>query len=179
MAFKAGESIGIPIPLRTQKRIVEYLDRAVLVNGSGIYADRGDRAGHQGVNMAAVGLMSRLYMGSTPSSAKSFAAAKRILRSPPHPKRMKPWKDTYQSHYYWYTATLAMFHFGGDEWEKWNFMLKENLLTHQVRGGHQDGSWTPEKSCWVDTYGGRIATTALMALTFEVYYRYPPLHAYK
>lgn len=178
LALKAGESIGIPVPRRVRNRLAHYLDRAVLPDGSAIYANIGDRAGERGVNMAAVGLLSRLSTGISPVDPRNHRAARRVLAHLPDPGQLSRWKQARQSHYYWYTATLALFHYGGDAWRKWNTVLKEVLLPTQVRGGHADGSFSPGRN-WVDEFGGRVATTALMALTFEVYYRYPPIHAHR
>ncbi len=55
--------------------------------------------------------------------------------------------------------------------------MKKVLLENQRKGGpldgsleDVDGSWDVES--WIDKYGGRVMTTALGALTLEIYYRY-------
>jgi hypothetical protein len=75
--------------------------------------------------------------------------------------------------YYTYYTTLVMFQCGGDLWKKWNEGMKKMLLDNQRKGGDPDGSWDP-LSAW-ETKAGRAYTTALGALSLEVYYRYMKL----
>ena len=77
--------------------------------------------------------------------------------------------------YYWYTATLALFHVGGSPWKKWNQQLQQQLLPLQIQQGESIGSWDPDPN-WIGAAGGRVAQTALGVLTFETYFRYTPLH---
>ena len=67
---------------------------------------------------------------------------------------------------------------GGQRWEAWNHFIKKAVLPGQSRAGHEKGSWEPDAN-WLGSMGGRVFTTAMNVLTLEVYYRYPPLHAYK
>jgi hypothetical protein len=84
--------------------------------------------------------------------------------------------------YYWYYGTLAMFQMGGEDWKGWNAGLKKALLPHQRKGGPLDGSLNDVDGSWdtlgsTDKKGGRVYTTALGALSLEVYYRYLPMYA--
>ena len=76
-------------------------------------------------------------------------------------------------YYYWYYGSLAMRQAQGTMWEKWNEKLKPILLRKQQRGGTNDGSWNPEGKN--GSIAGRCVTTAMAALSLEVYYRYLPL----
>ncbi len=76
-------------------------------------------------------------------------------------------------YYYWYYGSLAMRQTQGTMWEKWNEKLKPILLRKQQRGGTNDGSWNPEGKN--GSIAGRCVTTAMAALSLEVYYRYLPL----
>ena len=67
-----------------------------------------------------------------------------------------------------------MFQVGGKPWAVWNAHLKTDIVDHQ----RQDttyclykGSWDPIGPWGPD--GGRVYSTALMAMCLEVYYRYP------
>lgn len=73
--------------------------------------------------------------------------------------------------YVWYNCTLAMFQAGGDDWKRWNNVVRDHVAGLQ-RPGEEcvRGSWDPQ-SQW-GAYGGRIYTTALAVLTLEVYYRF-------
>jgi hypothetical protein len=77
--------------------------------------------------------------------------------------------------YYWYYATLAMYQHGGRPWAEWNGRLRDRLVSLQRPTGHQAGSWDPDDSVY-GARGGRIYTTALAALSLEVYYRYLRLY---
>ena len=63
---------------------------------------------------------------------------------------------------------------GGPAWETWNPRIREHLVKTQNQSGHEAGSWYFE-----DQYakeGGRLYTTAMCAMTLEVYYRFAPLY---
>ena len=79
-----------------------------------------------------------------------------------------------------YYGTLATFQIGGQSWKEWNEAMKPMLLDHQRKGGPMDGSaqdvdgsWDADKGCWEC---GRLFSTALGALSLEVYYRYLPMY---
>jgi hypothetical protein len=74
--------------------------------------------------------------------------------------------------YYWYYATLAMYHVGGPAWETWNARMTRTLTSSQVAESVAAGSWEPN-GVWCG-YGGRVYSTALATLCLEVYYRYNP-----
>ncbi len=85
--------------------------------------------------------------------------------------------------YYWYYGTLCMFQMGGKYWTAWNKTLKPALVDNQRKGGPMDGSaqdvdgsWDPTHGGKVDV-GGRVFSTALGALSLEVYYRYLPMYS--
>ena len=73
--------------------------------------------------------------------------------------------------YYWYYGTYAMYQTGGESWAKWNAALKEALMPSQHKKGPMQGSWDPIGP-W-GYAGGRVYSTAILALTLEVYYRFP------
>ncbi len=74
--------------------------------------------------------------------------------------------------YLWYNCTLAMFHAGGDDWQRWNNVVREVLIGSQNKDTKlcTRGSWDPT-SHW-GSRGGRIYSTALAVLSLQVYYRY-------
>ena len=84
--------------------------------------------------------------------------------------RLKPpeW-DKNKDFYYWYYATYAMHNMGGENRLWWNRRIRDTLLDHQSKRGHQAGSWNPKDEKWGKS---RVYTTALGALCLEVYYRY-------
>lgn len=72
-----------------------------------------------------------------------------------------------------YYGTLACFQQQGEVWETWNHAMKRSLVKSQRRGNPKElgGSWDPTHG-ETGERGGRVLTTALMALCLEVYYRY-------
>jgi hypothetical protein len=174
MALRAAVDGGLHVPESALEAARRFAAAAVTPAGVGIYADQGSEAGRGGINMTAVGLLTRLYLGALPSEAGTRRAAERILREPPLWEATADWERTFQSYYYWYTATLALFHVGGDPWSAWNLFIKRTLLPLQSRSRHEDGSWPPESS-WIGASGGRVYSTAMGVMILETYYRYAPL----
>ena len=84
-------------------------------------------------------------------------------------KQRPPDWDKEKDFYYWYYATYAMHNMGGEYRLLWNRRIRDTLLDHQSKRGHQSGSWNPKAVKWD---AGRVYTTALGALCLEVYYRY-------
>ena len=77
------------------------------------------------------------------------------------------------NYYYWYYGSLGLLQLSKsvpDAWRAWNSHMSEALLALQSPAGVMEGSWDTDGE-WGDR-GGRVYTTALAALTLEVYYRY-------
>lgn len=126
------------------------------------------RAGERpSMAMTAEALACRLFLGMAPDHPAAVEAVEMLAQSPP--ARESP------NAYAWYYATLASFHAGGPQWDRWNERLHSALLPLQRREpGSLDGSWDPDP-VW-GGHGGRVYSTALSAMTLEVYYRHLPLH---
>jgi|694.fasta_scaffold24769_8 hypothetical protein len=92
-----------------------------------------------------------------------------LVRAAELTKKDPPDWDKKKDFYYWYYATYAMHNMGGEPRLFWNRRIREVLLDHQSKRGHQSGSWSPEKESWAQ---GRVYTTAMGALCLEVAYRY-------
>ena len=73
--------------------------------------------------------------------------------------------------YSWYYITQAAFNHGGEPWEKWNGIFREELLAHQHDRGffQREGSGNTDRGQDTDIY-----RTCLCTLMLEVYYRYLP-----
>lgn len=79
--------------------------------------------------------------------------------------------------YYWYYATMAMRHAGGEAWAAWDVALTDALLAGQEAGGaiaDVKGSW-PAQAVWSREDGGRIYATAMSLLALETPDRMHPL----
>jgi hypothetical protein len=76
--------------------------------------------------------------------------------------------------YFNYYATQVMHQWGGEEWTKWNNVMRERLVQTQKKTGHAAGSWD-----LADPHGGtggRLYMTCLATMTLEVYYRHLPIY---
>jgi hypothetical protein len=117
-------------------------------------------------------LLSDVIGGGTDAAADAEATS-RLLVARPDPSQL--------NFYYWYYATLALHHqqntndAAAQAWQAWNSALTTVLLDTQVASGPDAGSWHPN-TVW-GGYGGRVYTTAVAALSLEVYYRYAPAPA--
>ncbi len=128
--------------------------------------------------MCAAGMLMKQFMGVRRDD-------RMIIKSADHLRtRLPRWGagGKYSNLYYWYYGTLCMFQMGGKHWAEWNVAIKKTLLENQRKGGPMDGSaldvdgsWDPTRGGKVNT-GGRVFSTALGALSLEVYYRYLPLY---
>jgi hypothetical protein len=119
------------------------------------------------VAMTAEALFCRLMLGLPVDHPAVAEALAMVSASPPQ-------ASNYNA-YTWYYATLAAFHAGGPQWDRWNLALQAAVIPLQRRdGGVFDGSWDPDP-VW-GGHGGRVYATALAAMTLEVYYRHLPMH---
>jgi hypothetical protein len=111
-------------------------------------------------------LVARLLMGTDRQDPLLRAGANHVLRRAPGTD------DFLFLHF----ATLALFRLdgpGGPAWTAWRVPMKDALVGSQngPDSGCRRGSWEP-----IDRWspeGGRVYTTAINALTLEVYYRRP------
>ena len=85
--------------------------------------------------MTAEALLCRIYLGWTKADPPLMEGVRWLLDN--HP----PAADS-PNVYYWYYGTQALHHVGGDEWERWNFLMRDALVNTQEtarRGGRQLG----------------------------------------
>ena len=159
LALHSAELAGIDIPNSSKSRMVKFLDSCCISPSKGIAAYR---PGHgPNTTMTAEALVCRHLLKQPVDGKLREEATKRILDQPPTDRRVNM--------YYWYYGTMAMYLSGGEEWHRWNQQMKTTLLDTQVVDGRHKGSWQPN-GLWAG-YGGRTYSTAMAALTLEVYYR--------
>jgi hypothetical protein len=121
-------------------------------------------------SMTGVGMLARIFGGEEPTKSEIIQkGAALCAKLPP------TWNESDGSidMYYWYYATLAMYQVGGRHWDAWKAAMEKAMVGTQ----HQDtdycqlkGSWDPLGPWGPD--GGRVYSTAVMALCLEVFYRY-------
>jgi hypothetical protein len=166
MALKSAQLGGVPIPVRVRDRMVEFIKKNSRGDNGGLGAYR--TTSPTTPAMTAEALYCRQILGASRDSASSKEAVAYLLSFRNLPTRQK------LDLYYWYYGTLAMFQYGGAEWQQWNVRVRDLLVSEQVKEGEYAGSWEP-RDPW-SGYGGRIYSTAIATLSLEVYYRYLPLY---
>ncbi|MGC6441893.1 MAG: hypothetical protein ACON4H_04455 [Rubripirellula sp.] len=114
---------------------------------------------------AAIGLTLMLFLGQSPYETPFQRALERLAETGPLPNNI----------YHNYYTTLALHHSRHPAWDNWNQQLRDYLVRTQETQGHEMGSWHFNEK-WGNV-GGRLYTTALAAMTLEVYYRFMPLYA--
>ncbi len=120
--------------------------------------------------MTAVGVLCRLFARESRTTPIVKRGVDILMREPPRWIEPGDGRLSTINLYSWYYASYALFQFGGRPWKRWNEALKTTLLENQRRDGDEDGSWDPIGE-W-GRAGGRVYSTALGAMTLEVYYRY-------
>jgi hypothetical protein len=122
-------------------------------------------------SMTAAALLARIFLGENPKGSDPIRKGADLCA-----KLLPRWdaQDGSIDMYYWYYATLAMFQVGGEPWKKWEAAMKPAIVDTQRRDGdfcRYKGSWDPIDPWGVD--GGRVYSTACLAMCLEVWYRYP------
>ena len=163
MALHSAERLGAEIPEPARKLALGWLNRVS-------QSPRKMLAGYQNANhtrpMTAEAVFSRILLGQQLSAADQKEACDFLMGLPPG--KGQP------NFYYYYYGSLALMQMQNAAWQQWNAKMRDLLVRLQRRGGTLDGSWDPRHP--LDRRGGRIYTTALAALTLEVYYRYLPMY---
>jgi hypothetical protein len=182
MALKSAKIAGLKVEGSAFQGCMNWLNAATRPNdGRCAYAGTIAQvaAGNGSMAMCAAGMLMRQFMGVDRGDPALKAAADTLGKNLPSWEGGNAGKVNF---YYWYYGTLCMFQMGGQHWEKWNTAIKKSLLDNQCKGGpmdgtenDKDGSWDPVGGGHVPT-GGRVFSTALGALSLEVYYRYLPLY---
>ncbi|MCA9133471.1 MAG: terpene cyclase/mutase family protein [Planctomycetales bacterium] len=161
MALKSGFAAGLSIPDSTILNTDLFLDTQQ--GESGIYF--GYRQPGKSATCTSIGQLMRLFRGRLHTDPRTLAAADFL-----HQVRDKFPDDAYFNYY----ATLFLFHVGQPYWEEWNASMRDTLVSRQARTGHEAGSWYFDNPYGKE--GGRLYTTAMCAMTLEVYYRYSPIY---
>jgi len=182
MQLKSAKIAGLRIDTASFDGAATFLDLCeeevanVKVEDSG-YDNGRHRFGYTGrgamVNTTAIGMLCRLFMGWKPE--EFIGPAMWLLKSntPAWSADLGPANGGGWPMYYMYYGSLVMFQIGGEPWARWNDALKKTLIDNQRKDGDERGSWNPI-SGWEKKIG-RTYTTALGALSLEVYYRYQQL----
>ncbi|MBL8749432.1 MAG: terpene cyclase/mutase family protein [Planctomycetes bacterium] len=182
MAYESASYFGLTVNREALKICASWLDEVADTSGRHGYAKAGDRSsrkpGDHGTRfpadkseaMTAVGLFCRFFLGQDPKEKPVMRAAADLLVA--RPPVWDPKAGTIDE-YYWYYATYALFQMGGSHWEAWKKKIAAAVQKNQHRDPakkHLLGSWDPI-GCWGED-GGRVYSTAILALTLQATYRY-------
>lgn len=168
MALHSAKMSGIPVSSNALEKADNWLNRVSGGQFGGIY-------GYQAPNqpnasaMSACGMFCR-QLQKTPPTDDRMKETAGLLRTRPLPGNNVDF-------YYTYYATLALYQHQGEVWEEWNTRMKTVLPPLQRKTGADAGSWDPQGQ-----HGGqmgRCVTTAIGALSLEVYYRFLPMYGYR
>lgn len=161
MALKSGHMAYLRVPPVTVKKAFTYLD-SVQANGGANYGYTDPGAGPA---TTAIGLLCRMYLGWKQDNPALEKGVKWLSAQGPSKGNM----------YYNYYATQVMRHWEGEEWKKWNAVMRDFLVGAQATKGHEEGSWYMEGDHGGKA-GGRIYCTAMATMVLEVYYRHMPIY---
>lgn len=160
MALKSAFAAGLDVPASNILRIDPFLDSQQ--SQGGVFY--GYRKPGESPTCTAIALLVRLFRGMTHSDPRILEGAEYFQKSGP------TLTDAYSNYY----STLFLFHVGGPFWKDWNPKMREHLIQTQSQYGHEAGSWYFDNPYGQE--GGRLYTTAMCAMTLEVYYRFAPLY---
>jgi hypothetical protein len=183
MALKSAKIAGLRVDGAGFQGATNWIDKMTDPGTGKIgYTRRGHSPWGQAYPMTAVGVVCRQFMGVPRSDPMMRKQADLLLQAIPSWEQENHPRKSAQNPYHWYYGTLAMFQMGGRHWAGWNAALKKTLVTNQRKGGPRDGSKADVDGSWDCTMGwgptgGRVYTTAINALSLEVYYRYLPMYS--
>ena len=165
MALHSAERLGFHIPDHTRTGIDHYIQIAT----SG---QHGMLAGYQPrreatPTMTAQMVFSRMLLGRQFTDAEMGEASDFLSRTEVSPR--KP------DLYYWYYASMCMSQMQTPAWKSWNQKTRDTLIAMQHPDGEHGGYW--QAQVYKGQYSDRVLSTAMGALTLEVYYRYMPMQA--
>lgn len=166
LALVSARGAGVQVPEVVLDRARHWIDHEVAGGQhGGIFGYT--RPEKPRVAMTAEGMFARLLLGGKRTDRNIEEAARYIHTE----TRDGGYLDNLYLLYY---GNLALYHYQGWIWERWNNEVREFLVRSQQRTGTRAGSWDP--SGQYTKTGGRVLSTCFAALTLEVYYRYLPLY---
>ena len=180
MALKSAAGAGLAVDPAAFEGAVFHLDKVTEPEyGRAGYTARGNGPSRpqelidrfpadRSESMTAVAVLTRIFCGAKTDDPFVRKGADLLLRCLPLHDEAAGTID----HYYWYYGSLAMFQVGEEPWKRWKGAMEKAILGSQrlTEGDDRHGSWDP-----VDPWsreGGRVYSTAINALSSEVYYRH-------
>jgi hypothetical protein len=159
LALDSAQHGSIRMPEVTWAGVDNFLDWVQSKEGAAYGYDRPGA----GPATSAIGLLLREHRGWSRDRDALKRGIEELARRGPN--KTNP--------YFNFFASQALFHYGGEHWDKWNKALREHLVAQQSQAGHEKGSWYFDRLVQGNAAGGRLYQTALCTLTLQTYYRYP------
>jgi len=169
MALKSAQLAGLETRSSTVPLVNKFLDSVEDLDGAA-YGYRTPNSARD--SMSSVGLLCRMYLGWGKDKPALERGVKLLSQRGPS---ISDSADMYYNYY----GTQIMRHWGGEEWERWNYRIRDWLIAKQSRKGHEKGSWFMNDSQYAPkaAAGGRLYCTSMAAMILEVYYRTLPLYS--
>ena len=162
MALKSGHMANLSVPPQTVILASRFLDTVQVDGGAGYgYSSPGGKP-----STSAIGLLCRMYLGWKKENEALQRGVGMLSALGPSGTDM----------YYNYYATQVLHHWEGEAWEKWNAVMREQLINSQDKEGHVRGSWQPASDDHSNQKGGRLYCTSMATMILEVYYRHMPIY---
>jgi len=162
-ALKCGSMAKLTVPSETVRKVNTFLDYVQKNNGARYaYLDPNAPPGEA---TTAVGLLCRMYLGWKKDNPALQEGVRYLNTNGPSGKNL----------YYDYYATQILHHQKGEEWNRWNCVMRDQLVHGQAKLGHEKGSWffTGDHG---SNAGGRLYCTAMAAMILEVGYERMPIY---
>lgn len=163
MALQSGKMADLQVQSPMLDAVSKFLDGVSDENIFYAY----QRHGAPSLTMTAEALLCRQYLGWKRDNPQLRKGVDYLLENPVDYDE--------QNLYYWYYATQVLHHMGGEDWDRWNRVMRDAVPRHQKRDGMERGSWNPGGDEW-GHMGGRLYTTCLSIYMLEVYYRHMPIY---
>ncbi len=158
MALRAARNAGITVPSETIDRAITYVKACQNQDGGFRYM-QSEAKQTSAFPRSAAGVVA-LYNAGIYDGPQIESGLKYLTQFQPDPKQSKQGGFYFYSHYY---AAQAMWHAGGEHWQRWYPAIRDQLLARQ----RPDGSW-PDSIC--AEYG-----TAMACIILQVPNNYLPI----
>jgi hypothetical protein len=168
MALQSGMMAGLEVQSPNLDSISKFLDRVGPEGGTQYSYQIG---GKPSLTMTAEALLCRQYLGWKHDDPRMRAGIDQVLAN-----RIDYNDD--QNVYYWYYATQACHHMDGDDWNRWNEVMRQAIPAAQTKTGSDRGSWNSTSDRW-GSHGGRLYVTCLSVFMLETYYRHLPIYKWR
>ena len=130
MALRAARNAGISVPKETSDRCIDYVKQSQNEDGGFMYQTQG---GESAFARSAAGIVT-LYSAGIYEGPEISKGIEYLLKFIPKPGVARHETYYYYGHYY---AVQAMWHAGGDAWNRWYPAVRQEMISRQ----QPDGSW--------------------------------------